>query len=107
MMVMVDRFSASALGRSRRRHTGHGPRSHRAAKKNLRQGHGQNANPINYRSLGANRAGQLNVTIGKYYRITGESTQDRGVTPDIALLRITMPAEVGEEHGDRACPGIT
>ncbi len=29
--------------------------------------------------------GQLTVTIGKFYRVTGESTQLRGVTPDIAL----------------------
>ena len=27
--------------------------------------------------------GQLTLTIGKYYRITGESTQNRGVNPDI------------------------
>jgi carboxyl-terminal processing protease len=29
--------------------------------------------------------GQLTLTIGKYYRVTGESTQHRGVDPDIAL----------------------
>ena len=29
--------------------------------------------------------GQLTVTIGKFYRVTGESTQLRGVTPDIAV----------------------
>src|SRR5690606_29976587 len=29
--------------------------------------------------------GQLTLTIGKYYRVTGESTQHRGVIPDIEL----------------------
>ena len=29
--------------------------------------------------------GQLTVTIGKFYRVTGESTQHRGVEPDVTL----------------------
>jgi carboxyl-terminal processing protease len=36
--------------------------------------------------------GQLTLTIGKYYRVTGESTQLRGVAPDIML-----PSPVDEE----------
>ncbi len=36
--------------------------------------------------------GQLTLTIGKYYRVTGESTQLRGVQPDIRL-----PSPVDEE----------
>ncbi len=47
------------------------------------------------------------MTIGKYYRITGESTQDRGVTPDIALPSLIDANEVGESTRDRALPGIT
>ena len=46
----------------------------------------------------------MNVTIGKYYRITGESTQDRGVTPDIALPSLIDANEVGESTRDRALP---
>jgi carboxyl-terminal processing protease len=46
----------------------------------------------------------LNVTIGKYYRITGESTQDRGVTPDIVLPSLIDANEVGESTRDRALP---
>jgi carboxyl-terminal processing protease len=44
------------------------------------------------------------VTIGKYYRITGESTQDRGVTPDIGLPSLIDANEVGESTRDRALP---
>lgn len=48
--------------------------------------------------------GQLTVTIGKYYRITGDSTQNRGVTPDIALPSVIDPADVGESMMDYALP---
>ncbi len=40
--------------------------------------------------------GQLTVTIGKFYRITGESTQHRGVLPDVTLPSPIDPKEVGE-----------
>jgi carboxyl-terminal processing protease len=40
--------------------------------------------------------GQLTVTIGKFYRITGESTQHRGVVPDVTLPSPINPKDVGE-----------
>jgi carboxyl-terminal processing protease len=40
--------------------------------------------------------GQLKITQSKYYRISGESTQHRGVVPDIEFPEIYDPAEVGE-----------
>ena len=40
--------------------------------------------------------GQLTVTIGKFYRVTGESTQHRGVVPDVTLPSPIDPKEVGE-----------
>src|SRR6266853_1083631 len=65
----------------------------------------QNAHPLNYTIFGRKpELGQLNVTIGKYYRITGESTQDRGVTPDISLPSLIDANEVGESTRDRALP---
>ncbi len=38
-----------------------------------------------------NDLGYLKFTIQKYYRITGESTQTRGVRPDIILPNLTIP----------------
>jgi len=38
----------------------------------------------------------LKLTIAKYYRITGSSTQNKGVKPDIEFPSIYDPAEVGE-----------
>jgi carboxyl-terminal processing protease len=54
--------------------------------------------------------GQVTVTIGKFYRVTGESTQLRGVTPDISLPSPISTDDVGEgilEHPlpwDRIAP---
>ncbi len=46
--------------------------------------------------------GQLKITQSKYYRISGESTQHRGVLPDIEFPEIYDPAEVGESTLDGA-----
>lgn len=48
--------------------------------------------------------GQLTLTIGKYYRVTGDSTQHRGVSPDIALPSRIDAAELGESTRDTALP---
>ena len=41
--------------------------------------------------------GQLTLTIGKYYRVTGGSTQHRGVLPDIDLPSPIDPERIGRE----------
>ena len=48
--------------------------------------------------------GQLTLTIGKYYRVTGESTQHRGVLPDIVLPTIISLQDHGERSLDNALP---
>ncbi len=48
--------------------------------------------------------GQLTLTIGKYYRVTGESTQHRGVMPDIELPSLVDVDIVGESTRDTALP---
>ena len=48
--------------------------------------------------------GQLTLTIGKYYRVTGDSTQHRGVDPDIALPSMIDAEEVGESTRETALP---
>jgi carboxyl-terminal processing protease len=48
--------------------------------------------------------GQLTVTIGKFYRVTGESTQHRGVEPDIPLVSALDTKEVGESALESALP---
>lgn len=51
--------------------------------------------------------GQLTLTIGKYYRVTGESTQHRGVDPDIALPSSIDASLVGESVRETALPWDT
>ncbi len=51
--------------------------------------------------------GQLTLTIGKYYRVTGESTQHRGVDPDIELPSHINAKLIGESVRDSALPWDT
>ncbi len=51
--------------------------------------------------------GQLTLTIGKYYRVTGESTQHRGVNPDITLPSLIDIEQFGESVRDSALPWDT
>ncbi|MBM4220617.1 MAG: hypothetical protein FJ170_01570, partial [Gammaproteobacteria bacterium] len=48
--------------------------------------------------------GQLTLTIGKFYRVNGGSTQHRGVIPDIVLPSAIDAATIGESSRDRALP---
>ncbi|MEM1263577.1 MAG: carboxy terminal-processing peptidase [Pseudomonadota bacterium] len=48
--------------------------------------------------------GQLTLTIGKYYRVTGGSTQNKGVEPDIELPSLIDASLVGESTRDSALP---
>ena len=45
-------------------------------------------------------AGQLMFVSDKFYRVTGASTQDKGVSPDIALPSDIDPKQFGEETED-------
>jgi carboxyl-terminal processing protease len=104
LIVLVDRFSASASEIFAGAIQDYG-RGLIIGQTTYGKGTVQNAHPLNYTIFGRKPdLGQLNVTIGKYYRITGESTQDRGVTPDIALPSLIDANEVGESTRDRALP---
>ena len=46
--------------------------------------------------------GQLKITESKFYRISGESTQHRGVVPDVAFPSLYDPEEIGESSLDHA-----
>src|SRR5947207_1221526 len=48
--------------------------------------------------------GQLTVTIGKFYRVTCESTQHRGVEPDVPLASSLNIKEIGESALESALP---
>jgi len=48
--------------------------------------------------------GQLKITIAKFYRISGGSTQHRGVLPDIAIPSVLNSDDIGESAQKNALP---
>ena len=51
--------------------------------------------------------GQLKITESKFYRVSGESTQHRGVVPDIIFPMVYDQAKVGESSLEHALPWDT
>lgn len=51
--------------------------------------------------------GQVKLTRAKFYRISGESTQNRGITPDILFPSLVDPEKIGESSLDNALPWDT
>ena len=49
-------------------------------------------------------SGQLKLTESKFYRVSGESTQHRGVVPDISFPSLYDVEEIGESSQDFALP---
>lgn len=56
------------------------------------------------RELGS---GQLKITEAKFYRISGASTQNKGVVPDIVFPELSIASEIGESVLPRALPWDT
>lgn len=53
---------------------------------------------------GAPQFGQINITMAKFYRITGSSTQHKGVLPDIVFPSIYASDKYGESSEPSALP---
>ncbi len=104
LTVLVDRFSASASEIFAAAIQDYG-RGIIIGQQTYGKGTVQNLYPLDRYTIGQDTSyGQLTVTIGKYYRITGESTQHRGVQPDINLPSAIDSKEVGESVQDSALP---
>ena len=102
LVVLIDRFSASASEifagaiQDYRRGVVVGQRSFgKGTVQNLVPLQRWSSKPVN---------GQLTVTIAKFYRVTGESTQHRGVEPDVALASPISLTESGESSLPDALP---
>lgn len=104
MIVLVDRFSASASEIFAAAIQDYG-RGIVVGQQTYGKGSVQNLYPLDRYALGPDPGfGQLTVTIGKYYRVTGESTQHRGVQPDISMPTAISTEEVGESTRESALP---
>jgi carboxyl-terminal processing protease len=62
------------------------------------------SNQVASREVGYYGPGKLKMTIAKFYRINGSSTQHRGVTPDIELPSTFSAEEFGESSQPSALP---
>ena len=58
----------------------------------------------NFIMLSGKKAGQVKLTIAKFYRVTGSSTQHKGVTPDIEFPGVFSATRYGEEASEFALP---
>jgi len=104
IVVLVDRFSASASEIFAAAIQDYG-RGIVVGQQTYGKGSVQNLYPLDRYALGPDPGfGQLTVTIGKYYRVTGESTQHRGVQPDITMPTAISTEEVGESTRESALP---
>jgi carboxyl-terminal processing protease len=102
MAVLVDRYSASASEIFAAAIQDY-DRGLIIGQQTFGKGSVQNLFPLDRLMRGTDN-GQLTLTIGKYYRVTGESTQHRGVIPDIELPSMVDTATVGESTRDTALP---
>jgi carboxyl-terminal processing protease len=104
LTILVDRFSASASEIFAAAMQDYG-RGLVIGQETYGKGSVQNLYPLDRYALGQDPGyGQLTVTIGMYYRVTGDSTQNRGVMPDLALPSAISTEEVGESSRDGSLP---
>jgi carboxyl-terminal processing protease len=105
MIVLVDRLSASASEIFAGAIQDYG-RGLIVGQQTYGKGSVQTALPLSRYAMGpdAESFGQLTFTTGKFYRVTGESTQHRGVQPDIKLPSVIDAEDVGESTQDSALP---
>lgn len=102
LAVIVDRYSASASEifagamQDYRRGIVLGERSY--GKGTVQQTLDLNSVP----NTGRHTIGQLVLTIAKYFRVTGESTQLHGIMPDVPLPPVYAATEYGESIEDNA-----
>ena len=104
LAVLVNRFSASASEIFAGAIQDYG-RGIVIGQQTYGKGTVQNLYPLDRYAPGAEpRFGQLTLTVGKYYRVTGESTQHRGVVPDIIVPSPVDSHMVGESTRETALP---
>jgi carboxyl-terminal processing protease len=104
LAVLVNRFSASASEIFAAAIQDYG-RGIIVGEQTYGKGTVQNLIDLNRISRSSdNKFGQLKLTIAKYYRISGGSTQNLGVVPDVIYPSYIDPEEFGESSQTSALP---
>ncbi len=104
LLVMIDRFSASASEIFAAAMQDYN-RAIIVGQNTFGKGTVQQNRPLNFTfDLDQTPLGNIQYTIQKFYRINGGSTQLKGVAPDIKLPELIDAQENGEEKEDNALP---
>ena len=104
MAVLVNRFSASASEIFAGAIQDYG-RGLIIGEQTYGKGTVQNLIDLNRLSSKRNMVlGQVKITVAKYYRINGGSTQNLGVVPDISFPTMIDPKDFGESSEPSALP---
>lgn len=104
MVVMIDRFSASASEIFAAALQDY-QRALVVGENSFGKGTVQQHRGLARRfDLHANPMGSVQYTMAKFYRIDGGSTQHKGVVPDIQFPSLIDPEEFGESRAENALP---
>ncbi len=106
MIVLVDRLSASASEIFAAAMQDHG-RALIIGNTTFGKGTVQTVLPLENQMIKLDDPGQLKFTIAKFYRANGESTQHKGVEPDLVLPSLINNKMIGESVEDNALPWDT
>ena len=98
MVVMTDRLSASASEIFAGAMQDYG-RALIVGSQSYGKGTVQSIQPLNH--------GQLKLTLAKFYRVSGQSTQNQGVLPDITFPSLYDSRDIGESSLPDALPWDT
>lgn len=103
LAVLVDRFSASASEIFAGAIQDYG-RGIIIGEPTFGKGTVQTLVDLNRFDRGEDNLGELKVTIAQFFRVNGDSTQHRGVRPDIVFPTVIEGDEQGERSLDNALP---
>lgn len=104
LTVLVNRFSASASEIFAAAMQDYG-RAVVLGEKTFGKGTVQNMVDLNeFIRFDNKTVGQVKLTIAKFYRVNGSSTQHKGVIPDIEFPSVYADAEFGEDASPHALP---
>lgn len=104
LVVMVNELSASASEIFAAAMQDYGRAVIVGSEKTFGKGTVQTFVPLDQRTYNTEEYGALKLTIQKFYRINGGSTQLRGVTPDVTMTDFLTYADISESASESALP---
>src|SRR5690606_9100610 len=104
LVIMVNELSASASEILAAAMQDYGRAVIIGSNKTFGKGTVQTFIPLDQRTFNPDEYGSLKLTIQKFYRINGGSTQLRGVTPDIIMTDMLTYSDVSESFSEDALP---